>query len=538
MLLAADRRLAECPMFSQLQFVRLRAAEQALRDGRVDDAYRLATAPDLKDHPRAVAVLAGLSEKFLARARDHFRADRHVEALRDLDKAVEGGEKRDEIAELRHYVTTVAAALHQDDATRQAQLDAARRRVERGSLAAGRGLLADVTADHPAAKQIRDDIDRRARDVADMLAQAQHVMDQSRFAEAANRLRRARSLDGQNPAVSRMESDLCTKVFAAVRAALREGRLARAGDELAALDDLGASVPEKGELVQMLGAARQAAAALHGHDFGEARRHAMMLARLLPEAGWMKESVEQLRQVEDLHTALLAGPLGESVRAPAAAGRVGPVSLDETIALPNRGAGEAVPQQLLLLVDGGGSFLVLRGDATSIGRAAAKAPANMPLISDMGEREAVINRVEDDYFLLAAKDVEVSGRSGRQHLLRDGDRVVLGRQGKFTFRVPSRRSATAVLDLSDTTKMPADVRRVVLMRHHATIGSGPGAHISCRHAGVPLVLFERDGSLWIRPRGDGAVHAEPRKLVLGESVEMAGVTMVMQPFKPTASRTA
>lgn len=522
-------------MFSQLQFVRLRAAEQALRDGRIDDAHRLATAPDLKEHARALAVLAALSEKFLDRAREHFRADRHKEALLDLDRAIDGGEKRDEIAELRHYVITVAAALHQDHAARQAQLDAARRRVERGSLAAGRGMLADVATDHPAVRQIREDIDRRARDVAELLTQAQHVLDHGRFAEAAGRLRRARSIDAQNPAVSRMESELCAKVFHAARAALREGRLARAGDELAAIDDLGATIPEKGELLQMLSAARQAASALGGHDYGEARRHALMFARLLPDAEWVKEVVEQLRKLEDLETMLSAGPLGESIRVPQA-GRAGPVSLDETVALPSRGAVGAIPEQLLLLVDGGGSFLILRNDSSSIGRAAAKTPASIPLISDLGEREAVINRVEDDYFLLASKDVEVSGRSGRQHLLRDGDRVVLGRQGKFSFRVPSRRSATAVLDLSDTTKMPRDVRRVVLMRHHATIGSGPGAHIACRHAGVPLVLFEREGALWIRPRSDGPFQAEPRKLVLGESVEMAGVTMVMQTFSAGGSR--
>ena len=52
-------------MLSQLLFVRLRAAEKALRAGRLNEAYRLATAPDIREHRRGAAVLAKLAEKLL-----------------------------------------------------------------------------------------------------------------------------------------------------------------------------------------------------------------------------------------------------------------------------------------------------------------------------------------------------------------------------------------------------------------------------------------------------------------------------------------
>ena len=47
-------------MLSRLLFVRLKAAENALRDGRLDEAYRLATASDIREHRRGAAVLAAL----------------------------------------------------------------------------------------------------------------------------------------------------------------------------------------------------------------------------------------------------------------------------------------------------------------------------------------------------------------------------------------------------------------------------------------------------------------------------------------------
>ena len=94
-------------MFGQLVFARLKAAEKALKDGRLDEAYRLTTAPDLREHRRAVAVLEKLAERFLDRARQHYRADRCTEALRDLDKATTAGVKLEEIQELRRQVLVV-----------------------------------------------------------------------------------------------------------------------------------------------------------------------------------------------------------------------------------------------------------------------------------------------------------------------------------------------------------------------------------------------------------------------------------------------
>lgn len=209
-----------------------------------------------------------------------------------------------------------------------------------------------------------------------------------------------------------------------------------------------------------------------------------------------------------------------------------PVSLQETIALPSAQMTPGdLPAKLLLLVDGGGSYLIIRGGRASIGRAAATEPADIPVFSDVASRHANIERVDDDYFLFSAKDVEIAGKKVKNHLLRSGDRIVLGKKAKLTFRMPSRKSPTAVLDLSDTTKMPNDVRRIVLFNKQALVGDGPHAHIRCRHAGPPMVLFERDGGLWIRQKSDGHNDTKAVPLPIGESVEIGGTSLVLQHWR-------
>ena len=96
-------------MFGRLFNSRLKAAENALKEGRLEEAYRLAIQPDLREHRRGAAVLAGLTEKFIERARNFYREDRFREALMDLDRAEAGGVMKEEIAELRGYVQTVEA---------------------------------------------------------------------------------------------------------------------------------------------------------------------------------------------------------------------------------------------------------------------------------------------------------------------------------------------------------------------------------------------------------------------------------------------
>ncbi len=527
-------------MFSQLTFMRLRAAEKAAKDGRLDEAFRLAYAQDLRSDLRAQAILKLLAPQLLERARAHYRADQFVEALSDLDRAQVGQVLTKEIDELRGQIKTVSNELHRNQQSRHDRIINARRRIEDGSLIAGRKILEQASVHDAAAKALNSDINHRTEDAEELIRTAKPLIAQGQFAEAAKRLLRAKRINAYAEQAMKLELELCVKVLKTANDSLQQGRIKRAETELNSLGKIGESDAKKRDLLEAVRLSRKASQSLRTFGYADARRHLMSLDRVMPKIKWVSQAITMLSDMEQQAMTLLAGPLGEASESKSDAGLANarklinqPVS-DETIAIPNRRAPAKVTSptadQLLLLVDGGGSYLILRGNETSIGRAACNHPADMPLLSDIAERHASVQRVEDDYFFSASKKVDIAGHATTHKLLRDGERVVLGRKAKFTFRTPSRRSASAVLDLSDTTKMPNDVRRVILFDRHAMLSSSPSAHILCRHAGVPLILFERGGEIWIRAKNDGHVDTEAKRLPMGESIEIAGVTLVLSPW--------
>ena len=102
-----------------------------------------------------------LTERFIERARNHFRADRFTEALMDLDRAEAGEVKKEEIAELRGYVRTVMAEQQRRNQSRAGRVDAARKRIEGGSLAAGRRILEQTGDNDLDVRQLRRAVDER-----------------------------------------------------------------------------------------------------------------------------------------------------------------------------------------------------------------------------------------------------------------------------------------------------------------------------------------------------------------------------------------
>ena len=518
-------------MLNRLLIVRLKAAENALKDGRLDEAFRLATAPDLREHRRGGAVLKTLADKLIERARAHFAAERFAEALIDLNKAEAGDVRLDAIAELRRHIRTVAEEVMRKDQSRRHRLEEAMRRVEDGSLMAGRQILARASDGGAEVERLEKEIDHRQQEAADAFDQAERLLKQEQVGAAIERFRKAKRLNPRASKVIALESTICNKVLANARRSFDDGRMNRSAEELAVLADLGKSLSSRRDLEEMIELARGAADAMRSGGFERARRTMRRLQRVAPKVSWVTKTAERLEQLDELLTTIYAGPLGESVGQPNAKVKERAVSLDDTAILPRvtTSAG-SLPDRVLLLLDGGGSYLLLRQDRISIGRAMTDNPADVPILSDLAERHAEIARVQDDYFLFSGKEVEVAGRPTRHQLLQDGNRIVLAKNARFSFRIPHRHSASGVLDLSGSTKMPNAVRRVVLFRHTIMIGAGKAAHINCRSTAPNLLLYERGGRLWVKPQSSPAGANDAVPVEIGKPVRLYDVSFVLQPW--------
>ena len=69
----------------------LRQAQEALRNGRLEDAFRLANQPDLQGHKRAGEVLQQIGQAFVQRAQLHMQHDDDRAAWQDLVQAEAAG---------------------------------------------------------------------------------------------------------------------------------------------------------------------------------------------------------------------------------------------------------------------------------------------------------------------------------------------------------------------------------------------------------------------------------------------------------------
>jgi len=249
----------------------------------------------------------------------------------------------------------------------------------------------------------------------------------------------------------------------------------------------------------------------------------------MPKAGWVAEARKRLRTIEDNRRALLEGPLG--IAASLAGERAGPVTEDTMMATPRvpppprrheqqmqppaDGADGMLPRRLLLRIDGAGSFLLVRGDRVSIGRAGPGASADVQLVSDLSDRHAEIVRAGEDYFVVSHSGVELAGQSTDHALLQNGDRIRLSRRARLTFNKPSLKSAAATLDLGEGVRMSSDCKRVLLCSGPILMGATRECHVRLAATIGDFVLTERGGRLFVKSMARGATG---ETIVLGDQV--------------------
>ncbi len=534
-------------MWGNLAQQRIRAAERDLASGRVDEAYRLASAPDLAESPRVQAMIQEIGERLFQRAEEHFKSGRYSEAISDLEKAGRGGVAPERISDLRTLIEGAVRSEVKDEHERRKRLDEAEQKLARGSLRGAEQILHGApTGDSKVERLLAEAAERRRRG-RELLDEVGSYLERSHWGMAVRRFLDAWGLDPQSPEAAEWEKTLVEKITSSVRSRLDGGDVRGAFEEYKLLAGIGESRAEKQSVRAMMEALAKAAGFLRNGDYEQARRSVLSLQHLLPNATWVRPVCEQLKQVDEAVTELHGGPLGlvptadggirksdfpKTTEVPASA-KHSPVPKvyspnDETLVSPppRVDAGAGLPDKMLLIIDGSGSYLIVRSPRMTIGRAACEHPADIPITADLSERHAEIVRNEDDYFLFAQQDVRVGDQPVRQHLFQNGDKIILGRKVKMTFHVPSRKTATAVLDLGHL-RLPRDVRRVILFDRVATIGRSSSSHVVVPTAKDEIVLFERDGRMWLKQQSRGS--DDPGiEIAMRRPIEFAGMSLTLE----------
>ena len=491
----------------------LRQAEEAARVGRFDEAFALASRPDVADHHNAVQLRGRLALDLVARATRRGAADDLGGAIEDLDLAERMGARP-----TRWPRPGSAWPTRSPGRSGPTSRPASRRgcwsgsRTWPGTRSAARRCAGPARSPRPGRR-------RWTRAAAASSAGAGPARPRRAAAGGAGAI-------GAEQAVAAAKAELesrqkaATPKVEALYAALAEGKwptiLAAAEAVLETVPEHPAARQARTRAWQQIAAIGPAAAAqwpargargaqaAAGHQPpprpGRARRAARDDERDRPEA------VAEARPRRGRRH-LLARRRGVASRRRGVrrtgrprhgppAGRLAPAGRPCPPAGPRQADGPK--GRFLLWVDAVGGYLVCMDDQIVLGRAGADSNADVPLMGDLSRNHATLVRDGDGYVLQAHHATFVNGKAvAEQAVLRDGDVIRLGSTVELEFRQPSPVSATARLAIVSRHRLPLAVDGVLLMAETCIVGEaaagahpGPGADRS----GRPLSPGRRCGA--------------------------------------------
>ncbi len=521
--------------------LRIRQAEVALSDGRLDEACELCQSDKLRSHRKGQALVTRLVRALVKRGHAHLGASRPQQALVDCEKAARLGGNLAEVVELRGVATDEIAEKQRDERRRAQAFAMARQHIDAGRLAAGQQLLAQAGSESRAAVLLQDVHLKRAM-VEQAIQSAQAALERDDLDAAAAELVKARHSDASDARVIELCAQVCQTMKKRIGTAINDGRLDLAEtlvQRLAKLDD------QSIEAQQFQKGVEQYRLAWTAIDRGEPRPAGEILRRLsnlFPDAKWAKDAVKHVENAEGALEALRAGPLGllssTAVRGDAPTEVPMPPSrgmaVPATHSPPQRQAhgrdahatAEALPTKFMIQIDGAGTFYVLRAPLVTMGPVSSSRLPDVGLIAEPGAPVVSIERSEDDYFIRATSAIAVNDRPTNSKLLMRGDRIAISPRCRLTFNLPNPASTSATVDLAGGRFPRGDVRRVILLDRDLIIGPGNGAHVRADHLPGNVMLVVRDGRLLVQSDAHVTVDGRPMDrlsgIPLGGHVDVGG----------------
>lgn len=487
----------------------IRAAESALSDGRIDEAFDRLSQPDVRRQRRAQELTDELARQLLARARLHAQAGRYRDVLADLGKLASIDRVGSDAIALRKRVEEEHGERIERHAAESDAFKRASEQLDAGRLESGR-LSIEQLEDPRRREQLREQLDVRLQRSEQMLAQASaslatgDVLGACKFWEAATQRH------GRTDASDRFAVELGSALRRQVDGWIAGGQLERLSPASSAIRALVPFSPGLEEQIRMIDLVNVAARQLSSGDFHGLRDTLLRISAARTDASWARDLGKHVDQLTTARAALLSSPLGlltggESLdKSPEILMAAPRETRQDDAAQPAAKPGLAAqpPQRsaasMLLLVDGTGSALIVRRDMVRIGRGGGSQQMDVPMPADIQSHHADIVHNGDDYFLVAHGPVRVNQKPVSKCLLRDGDRILLGSTTKLVFSRPSVKSETAVLRLADRNRLPQDVSVVVLLRDTCLIGPQESCHVRTREGEDRVLLYERDGQLLAR----------------------------------------
>ena len=456
-------------MFQPWRF-KLKEAETAAEQGRLEDAAKLLTSDDMPTYLPAQQLLADVAAKIAQRAPRKAHAGDLDSAWKDLDEAK------------RLAGETAAWAMCQ-----QGVADAALSQV----------IVRLKAGDHEGALVYLDRLQRRGLPTATF----------ARLKEVIRRLDSARRLANRGK-FSEAEEQLTAALT------LRT--------DLEFVETQRQQVRYRGERSRQLQEALHRALAIP--DFSESLKLADQLLELAPENRVARDARRRAwaqvgAKVGESHT------LHETQHWLGGTERPAAIEPDRTDERPRQ-------PRFMLWIDAVGGYLVCLNDTIVIGQAHPGTRVEVPLQADISRRHCQIRREGEGYLVEPiGGDVKLNGKAiGGAALLSDGDELELADGVKLRFRRPHVLSCSARLEILSRHRSQPSADGVILMAESCVLGPKWQNHVVCRDWSGDVVLYRQEDRLFCRAMEsieidgklcDGRGKLGPNSRVLGSEFSLS-----------------
>jgi len=525
--------------------LRIRQAECALADGRLDEAFEIAQANDVRSHRYGQKLIGRLAREIVRRGQEHLAANRFQAALLDCNKAEKLGGTMSDVAQLRTAICEAMTKNQQECHQQAMKVAEAKRHIEDGWLSVGGRILDEASAGDGRAQLVRQELAAARLKTDDAVAKAELALDRGDLEEAMEIVRSSGLGQSKNGQAGELLGKIKTRTIERIRSDLEQGRVDRAQAFVQRLAPIGKDGAQLAELVETLARCRQAALYVAAGKPGDALPLLRKVKLVCPSAAWLDSAISEIKRAAEAYEELDAGPLGltladaapimgpsspEADAAVASVNRVEPERWMQERAMSNQG-GDSLPSKFVMQIDGVGSFLVFRESRVTIGPISSSARPMLGLMTDPNTPAVLIERVDEDYFVRSQTPIDVNGKSVGEAMLRDGDRITLSPRCVLRFHLPNPASTTALLTISGARLNRPDIRQVVLMDRDILVGPYTNNHIRTDQVKDPVALFAQNGRLLCRAKDsilvDGRSFDPSVGLAVGKPVEIGKLSMVV-----------
>lgn len=518
--------------------LRIRKAEIAVKDGRLDEAYQQAVREDVRDHRKGQRLITRLTSAFQSRAQQHLKSGNAAAALADADRATRLGGNQTEIVRLKQDARQTLEQQQNQQRKHRQKLDAVRNLVAAGNYTMGAKVGGEI-AGRPTwlgdkrkdttLYGIMQDAELEREQLEQKLERGRQAYGAKQWDQAFDALEEALAIQPGHAGVTKFTADLIQGATVEIRQAIVDGRLDLAGHRLSRSLQHAPQQFELRELAQVIEQLRSLANSVQSMNLYATVERLKALQSIVPDAKWLSGAVREAEGMTRSLESLRTGPLGSLQLDPMPA-RLADTTMGSQKAMPsmlNAGpAAAAMPDRFMLHLDEAGSFLVIRSGSVRIGKQSSSDSVDVALQSQPGLPKLTIERSDDDYFLSSDQAIAIDGKQTTSTLLNDGSKVRLGRRGQLEFVVPNAASTSAAIDLQGIRMATGNVRRVILMDDELVVGPQKSAHVRSPALERSMVLHWRDGELRIRPMMR-ATDADSRVLVMNRPHHLDGLSLVV-----------